>query len=82
MTQPEVDRSEYVPMATYVAAVRGRAAMRLSYMQTLQELREVCDAAQAVLDGKARNVDSAGDRYVIDQTLQALERAVKKARGQ
>lgn len=35
-------------------------------------------AARAVLQGKARQVDSAGDRYVIDRTLQELQAALDR----
>lgn len=50
--------------------------------QTRVLLRELCDAAQAVLDGKAREVDSAGDRYVLDVSLQELEAVLMRARAE
>lgn len=62
----------------YEAVVRDRAAAR--NVEVLQQLRELCDAAQAVLDGKALHVDTAGDRYVIDQTLVRLEAVLTKVR--
>jgi hypothetical protein len=40
------------------------------------EVAALVKAARDVLNGRARDVDSAGDRYVIDTTLQALTRAL------
>lgn len=73
-----VDQS--VPIEVYYQAVSSRAQLRAAYAEALAQLGELCDAAQAVLDGRAREVDSAGDRYVIDQTLQKLEAVLTKIR--
>lgn len=69
-----------VPADVYYQAVSARAQLRVAYAQALAQLGELCDAAQAVLDGRASQVDSAGDRYVIDQTLQRLETVLTKIR--
>lgn len=73
-----VDQS--VPIEVYYQAVSSRAQLRAAYAEALAQLGELCDAAQSVLDGRAREVDSAGDRYVIDQTLQKLEAVLTKIR--
>ena len=84
MTAHEHEREyehENVPLEMYEQAVRERAHLRVTHIKSLLQLGELCDAAQAVLDGKACLVDSAGDRYVIDQTLQTLEAVLRKIRS-
>lgn len=63
------------------AQVLGRRGLEPTDTRALLgEFRELCDAAQAVLEGKARHVDAAGDRYVLDATLRRLEAALAKVR--
>lgn len=69
-----------VPLDVYYQAVSARAQLRAAYAEAIAQLGELCDAAQAVLDGRAREVDSAGDRYVMDRTLQQLEAVLRKIR--
>ena len=62
--------------------MRARAQLRAAYADVLVQLGELCAAAQAVLDGKARQISFAGDQFIIvdERALQRLEAVLTKIR--
>jgi hypothetical protein len=73
MSDVELIRSER-------AAVRAESQAEIERLTT--ELGRLREAAIAVLSGAARDVDVAGDRYVIDSTLRRLSKVLGVKYGQ